>query len=443
VTLTLYHEKFRELPIAFAPAHLRDTLGEVVSRQGLRQLRVAESEKFAHVTFFFNGGTHRSFPREDDIQVPSPKGIAFDRAPELSIAGVTGVAVQRLGDGYDLIVVNFANGDVIGHLPSREVKITCAEAVDRHLGIVLEAAREAGTVTLVTADHGILEEMVKADGSANMGHTANPVPFILVPPEFPVHTEIDMRPGRLEDVAPTLLNVLGLSKPEAMTGRSLLANTLWTGRRRVLLIILDGWGLGREDESNPIFVAHTPVWDRLTQHRPFNRLEASGEAVGLKRGKMGNSEAGHMNIGAGRVVLQDDVRLDLALKDGSFYRNDVFLETMNKIKQRKSALHLLALLSEKSSHGTIEYPLALLRLAKDKGLKDVCVHVILDGRSTEPGSAPLLLERFATDMRAIGVGRVVSCVGRGLALDRDGNYEKTRQAYDALVFGTGKACRVS
>jgi 2,3-bisphosphoglycerate-independent phosphoglycerate mutase len=126
VTLTLYHEKFRELPIAFAPAHLRDTLGEVVSRQGLRQLRVAESEKFAHVTFFFNGGTHRSFPREDDIQVPSPEGIAFDRAPELSIAGVTGVVVQGLGDGYDLIVVNFANGDVIGHLPSREVKITCA-----------------------------------------------------------------------------------------------------------------------------------------------------------------------------------------------------------------------------------------------------------------------------------------------------------------------------
>ena len=441
VTLTLYHEKFLGHPVAFLPTKIGDTLGEVVSRHGLRQLRVAESEKFSHVTFFFNGGTHQSFPGEEDIQVPSPKGVPFDRTPELSIAQVTETVVKTIGDGYALVVINFANGDVISHHPNRDAKIRCAEAVDKHLGLVLEAARTAGYVTLVTADHGSLEEMVNADGRPNVGHTAHPVPFVLVTPDLAVQTGVNVRPGHLGDVAPTVLDVLELPKPEAMTGRTLITGSLQTCPRRILLIILDGWGLGREDDTNPIFVAHTPVWDRLMRHCPFSRLEAAGEAVGLTAGKMGNSEAGHMNLGAGRIVLQDDVRLDRALKDGSFYRNEVFLETMDKVMGRRGALHLLALLSEKSSHGTVEYPLALLRLARERGLRDVFVHVILDGRSTEPGSAPLLLERMAIEMAAIGVGRIVSCLGRGLALDRDENYDKTRQAYDALVFGAGRACQ--
>jgi 2,3-bisphosphoglycerate-independent phosphoglycerate mutase len=443
VPLTLYHERFRNLPVAFLPTEVRDTLGEVVSRRGLRQLRVAESEKFAHVTFFFNGGTRRPFPGEDDIQVPSPQGISFDQVPELSIAGVTETVVGKMGEGYDLIVVNFANGDVISHLLNREAKITCAEAVDTHLGMLLKAAKAAGYVTLVTADHGSLEEMTKPNGSSNVGHTANLVPFILVSPGLREQLRPTTTSGKLEDVAPTVLEVLGLPKPEAMTGQSLVPGSFESSSRRVLLIILDGWGLGREDESNPIFVAHTPVWDRLIQECAAIRLEAAGEAVGLKHGKMGNSEAGHMNIGAGRIVLQDDVRIDLALKEGSFSKNRVFVETLEEVRRRKSALHLLGLLSKRSSHGTIEYPLALLHLAREMRLEEVYVHVILDGRSTEPGSAPVLLGRLAEEMAALKVGRIVSCMGRGLALDRAGNYEKTRQAYDALVFGVGRACRSS
>jgi 2,3-bisphosphoglycerate-independent phosphoglycerate mutase len=249
-----------------------------------------------------------------------------------------------------------------------------------------------------------------------------------------------LREGKLADVAPTVLEVLGLPKPGAMTGHSLLPSGLRENPQRVVLIILDGWGLGREDATNPIFSADTPVWDKLRRDHPFTGLEASGEAVGLGPGKIGNSEAGHMNLGAGRVVPQDDVRLELAMKDGSFYTNEVFLRTMEEVKRRKRALHLLSLLSEMSSHGTMEYPLALLRLAKEKGLKAVNVHIIFDGRGTEPGSAPLLLEIFAKKMEAIGVGKIVSGVGRSFALDRDGDYAKTRVAYDAFVFGKGKPC---
>ncbi len=131
VILTLYHEKFHDLPVAFAPAQMRDTLGETVSRAGLRQLRVAESEKFAHVTFFLNGGNSRPFAGEDDVRIPSPAGAPYEQAPELSLDEVAAAVTRGIGQGYDLIVTNFANGDVIGHTASREAKLACAEVVAR------------------------------------------------------------------------------------------------------------------------------------------------------------------------------------------------------------------------------------------------------------------------------------------------------------------------
>ena len=134
--------------------------------------------------------------------------------------------------------------------------------------------------------------------------------------------------------------------------------------------------------------AATPVWDDLLRRYGYAQLQAAGEAVGLQPGKAGNSEAGHMNIGAGRVVLQDDVRLDQAMQDGSFATNEVLLRTILDVKRRGASLHLIGLLTERSSHGSIDYPLALLRMAAAAGLDRVYVHIIFDGRSTEPGSAP-------------------------------------------------------
>jgi 2,3-bisphosphoglycerate-independent phosphoglycerate mutase len=162
--------------------------------------------------------------------------------------------------------------------------------------------------------------------------------------------------------------------------------------------------------------------------------------VGLQAGKAGNSEAGHMNLGAGRIVLQDDVRLDLAMLDGSFFTNETFLRVISDVKQRGANLHLIGLLTEKSSHGSIAYPLALLKMAKDNRLEKVFLHVIFDGRSTEPGSAPALLERLEAQVDEIGIGQVVTGVGRGIALDRDGNYGKIKRAFDAFVYGAGKTC---
>jgi 2,3-bisphosphoglycerate-independent phosphoglycerate mutase len=291
-------------------------------------------------------------------------------------------------------------------------------------------------MVIVIADHGNLEEMYNSDGSPNVSHTDNPVPFLLIPPDN--NAPIELTSGSLADVAPTILSILGISQPAEMTGRSLIAGEKNLRGAKALLVILDGWGVGKADQTNPIYLAQTPFWDNLVKAYPYTQLRAAGEAVGLQAGKNGNSEAGHMNMGAGRLVLQDDVRLDSALQDGSFYTNEIFLQTIADVKHHRSNLHLISLLSEKSSHGSIDYPLALLRLAKEHALVDVYIHAIFDGRSTEPGSAPALLNKLEEKVREIGIGKIVTGIGRGIALDRDGNYQKTQCAYDALVFGTGK-----
>jgi len=434
VILTLYHEKFKGLPVAFAPARLVETLGETISRAGLRQLRVAESEKFAHVTFFLDGGRAEPFAGEDAVRVPSPSGVSFDSVPALSAAEVAREVERGAAAGYDFIAVNFANGDVGGHTATSEAKVAAAEAVDAALANSAAAALAAGYAVLVTADHGNIEEGYKADGSPHVAHTANPVPFtVLGVPGAPAPCD-----GSLADVAPTVLAALGVDRPAAMTGAPLLPDGAWGGRRKVLLVILDGWGLGRDDARNPISVARAPYWSAIVRSGRIGRLAASGSAVGLGEGKAGNSEAGHMNIGAGRVVPQDDLRLDAALRDGSFAKNEVILGAIDAAREAGRRLHLLGLLSERSSHGSIEYPLAVAAMARERGLGEVYLHLILDGRSTDPGSAPAMLAALDGRLRDIGVGRVVTVVGRGMALDRGGDYGKIRKAYEALVEGVGR-----
>jgi len=437
VILTLYHEKFKDLPVAFAPVNVQQTLAEAVSIAGRSQLHCAESEKYAHVTFFLNGGSNQAFPGERDVRVPSPAGVPFETIPQLSLPLVGERVIEALQHKTDLVIVNFANGDVIGHTANRDAKIRCAEVVDFHLGRVLEAARSNDYVSVVTADHGNLEILYNVDGSPHVSHTENPVPFLLVDPAS--NRPVQLQDGTLADIAPTLLDIMSIPKPEVMTGKNLVLNPDWGGRRRVLLIILDGWGLGAADETNPVHLAATPVWDRLIETYPMARLQAAGEAVGLQAGKAGNSEAGHMNIGAGRLILQDDVRLDQAMVDGSFFTNDVFLKTMQTVRNRRTRLHLIGLLTEKSSHGSIDYPLALLKLAREQGISEIFLHLIFDGRSTKPGSAPALLEMLENRITEIGVGQIVTGLGRGIALDRDGNYGKIKRAYEALVLGIGTA----
>ncbi|MEG1988066.1 MAG: phosphoglycerate mutase (2,3-diphosphoglycerate-independent) [Oscillibacter sp.] len=434
VIMTMYHDKFKNLPIAFAPSHVVKPLAQVLSEQGKTQFHCSESEKFAHVTFFFNGGENQPFPGEDDVCIPSPKGIDFDQQPELSLPQVADTVMDALGK-YDFIVTNFANGDVIGHTFHSEAKLAACSHVSHHLERVVEDALAKHYVVAITADHGNIEVLRTPAGKPDGAHTKNQVPFILIDPMDPA--PIALRDGALSDVSPTVLDVMGLPKPAEMDGVSLAQGHKFGQNRKMLLIICDGWGLGDGTDNDAIHLSDTPYWDALLATRSHSKLHASGEAVGLGAGKAGNSEAGHSNLGAGRCVMQDDVRLDAAVQDGSFQQNPIFLEAIDHARKNDSALHLLAYLTHKSSHGCIDYPLSICEMAKARGLTRVYLHVIFDGRSTEPGSAPALLEELDQRLETIGVGRVVDGVGRGVALDRDKNYEKVKRAYDAMVEGAG------
>jgi 2,3-bisphosphoglycerate-independent phosphoglycerate mutase len=440
VTMTRYHEMFNYIPVAFPPASKpRNPLGKIISRHDLHQLRVAESEKFAHVTYFLNGGRNEPFPGEDRIRIPSPKNVPFEDVPELNSQLVTEAVLDAMSSRkYHFIAVNFANGDIIGHLPDFNARIRCVEALDKCLASLTRLAARTDYILLVTADHGLLERGYDLDGDLNLHHTQNLVPFIFA--DRKLDEKIGLREGgTLSDIAPTVLEILGLQKPPVMTGESLLTKDFQKLNvdKKVLLIILDGWGLGPENNTNPIYVASTPTWDTLTKTCPHTQLQASGEAVGLLPGKPGNSEAGHMNIGAGRVVIQDDVRIARAIRDGTFDRNPAFLTAINQSLQNQSRLHLITMLSNRSSHGSINYPLSLLRLAKKHKLDRVYVHTIFN-RPYRKETAPNLLRILSTKMSAIGLGKIATGVGRGYALDRDGDYQKTKKAYDALVFGKGK-----
>lgn len=434
VIMTMYHDKFKDLPIAFAPSHVVKPLAQVLSEAGKTQFHCSESEKFAHVTFFFNGGENQPFPGEDDVCIPSPKGIDFDQQPELSLPQVADTVMDALGR-YDFIVTNFANGDVIGHTSNDTAKIEACGHVSRHLERVVEDALGKGYVVAITADHGNIEVLRTPAGKPDGAHTKNLVPFVLIDPASPA--PIALRDGALGDVAPTVLDVMGIAQPAEMSGASLASGHNFGAGRKLLLIICDGWGLGDGTENDAIHVADTPYWDSLLERRSHSKLHASGEQVGLGAGKAGNSEAGHSNLGAGRCVMQDDVRLDAAVQDGSFKQNPVFLAAIDHAKNNHSALHLLAYLTYKSSHGCIDYPLSICEMAKEAGLANVYFHIIFDGRSTEPGSAPTLLAELDARLDAIGLGRIVDGVGRGVALDRDKNYDKVKRAYDAMVDGVG------
>ena len=212
----------RFLGTLFPPENLDDTFGEVVSRAGLTQLRIAETEKYAHVTFFFNGGRETVFPGEERILVPSPKVATYDQLPEMSAPEVTDRVVEAIrAHRFDVIVLNYANTDMVGHTGRLDAAVKAVETVDTCLGRLSEAVEQAGGTLVITADHGNAEMMSDPEtGEPHTAHTLNPVPFIVVNSPTAVEHLAD---GRLSDVAPTLLDLLGLPQPVVMTGHSLIA----------------------------------------------------------------------------------------------------------------------------------------------------------------------------------------------------------------------------
>lgn len=217
-TLTPYDDKFKGLHILFDKENVPDTIGEVVSSLGKRQLRIAETEKYAHVTFFFNGGREKEFAGEDRILINSPKVATYDLKPEMSALEVKDALIAELATGkHDMVILNFANGDMVGHTGVYDAILKAVRTVDTCVGEVVRAARKAGYSVLITADHGNADNAVNEDGTPNTAHSLNKVPFIVVDDDVK-----EVSDGILADIAPTMLKLMGIPQPEIMTGRSLI-----------------------------------------------------------------------------------------------------------------------------------------------------------------------------------------------------------------------------
>ena len=438
------YQKGLKVHVAFPPeGAIEDTLSEIIARHNLKQAKITESEKASHVGFFLNGKKAEVLTGEERVIIPSRRDvILFDEAPEMSIYAVTEKAKEKIHDSsYHFIFINFPNVDVVGHIENEEAIVRAVEAVDTCMGDIIDEAKEEGMIAIVSSDHGTVEKWLYPDGTIDTGHTDSHVPFILV------HSDrnISIREkGELADIAPTVLDLMGISQSPYMTGSSLIKNTSRqrihpSGEKiqRVLLLILDGWGENKSSEGNLIARANTPVMDRLKKMYPHAQLAAAGEAVGLSPGTVGNSEAGHLHIGSGRRIPSDKVRIDQAIADASFFQNEVFLDVIRSAKETGNALHLMGIVSFFSSHGSVDHLLALMDIAKQEKTKDVFIHAMLGRRGERQEGGAKYIEIVEKKCRALNLGKVVSVIGRYWSMDREENWSRIEKAYRMLVYGEG------
>ena len=430
-----------DVKVAFPPEGVvENTLCEVLSANGLKIVKITEAEKAVHVSFFLNGKRTEPFAGEERVIVPTRKDVAlFDQAPEMSIEGITEAVLEKVRDGrYDFIFANYPNVDVVGHIENEPAVVRAIEAVDRNTGIAAAAALENGMTIVISADHGTVEKWLYPDGAVDTGHTDSPVPFLVIDPENKIELR---REGELSDVAPTVLDLFGVEKPPAMTGQSLVKGALSGRRRRVLFLLLDGWGHSTEQKGNLIAGADTPNMDRLMVRYPASVLTAAGEAVGLPAGTVGNSEVGHLHIGAGRRIYSDRARIDLAIADGSFFRNEAFLGPIRRARRNNSALHLIGIVSFFSSHGSVNHLLALMDMARTEGIHNLVIHAMLGRRGELPESGAVYIETIEKKTREVGVGKVASVIGRYWSMDREENWDRIEKTYRMLVYGEGRPVR--
>jgi len=211
-----------------------------------------------------------------------------------------------------------------------------------------------------------------------------------------------------------------------------------TPNRPVVLLIIDGWGIAPPGPGNAVSLAKIPVMTKLISTFPHTQLLASGEAVGLPHGEDGNTETGHLNLGAGFIVYQDLPRINMSIADGSFFQNPAFLSAVNHVKKNQSSIHLLGLIGTGGVHSNLEHLFALLHLCKEEGLKNVFLHLFTDGRDSPPTSAPIYLKQVEEQIVHIGIGQIASISGRYYAMDRDNRWERTEKVYNALTKGVGE-----
>ncbi len=424
--------------VAFPPIEcVEGTLCEAVSNAGHQQVKLVETEKAVHLSYFINGKREDPFPGEERVLLESVKEeSAALRDPAMMAAEVTDRTIECMADPkYKFITVNLANVDVIAHIEDKQKVLNAVSIVDTCIGRILASAKDNGITTVLTADHGTAESWLYSDGQIDTGHTKSPVPVIVVDDAL-ADCKLRSR-GALTDVAPTVLSLMGIDPPNQMTGRSLIEDSLESPDRRVLLLIADGWGYNADAFGNLIHEAQTPVMDGLYRAYSWTTLEACGEAVGMPEGSVGNSEVGHLHIGAGRLIHSDRVRVNQAIADGSFFSNPAFAQAMEIAVKENLPLHLLGIVSFYSSHGSLDHLFALMKMARDLGVKRMYLHSLLGRRGERPEAGARYIGDVEAECKRLGLGQVVTVIGRYWALDREHNWDRIEKTYRAMVDGEG------
>lgn len=438
-TMIQYHPDLH-VEVAFPPSgKLRNNLTEVLYQNGKKVLKIVESEKSIHLTYFFNGKQHKAFPNEDRIIIPSHESENLYDHPEMKAKEVTDITIREMEKGmYHLIVTNISPCDVMGHIEKKEVIKKAIHTVDYELRRVIDSALNTEYTVIVTADHGLAEKWLYPDGSIDTGHSSSPVPFLLIDTRIENPSTISLQNNSsLIDIAPTVLTILDVPIPSEMEGSSILASN-GLKNNKVLLLILDGWGYNPDPYGNLFMEAGTPNMNFLQKNFPFTTLTASGLALGMPEGTVGNSEIGHLHIGAGRRIVSDRVRIFDSITDHSFYQNPAFLMVIEHAKKHNSSLHILGIISFYSSHGSIKYLEALLDLAKRQNTPRVYLHGMLGRRGEKPEAGALYVQNLELLANKLGNAKVVSIIGRHWALDREYNWDRIEKTYDLLVRGKGK-----
>lgn len=439
VTMIQYH---KDLPVdvAFPPlGEIQDTLCEVLTKNKKTVTKITESEKEIHLKFFFHGKRLEKFNGEEDIFIPSPKIANYADFPEMQVSNLTQAVTEALSDpNRHVIVVNIPNVDVLGHIENEESILKAVKAVDDATGTILGKAKEMGVTSLVTADHGTVEKWLYPDGTIDTGHTNSPVDLFLVEPDSSIAESITLeKKGKLIDVAPTMCTILGIEPSKIWEGKSLISENVYakTPKERVLLLIRDGWGYQPSSKSNLISSSEIETHTTLVDNYPHTLLSASGESVGMPKGSVGNSEVGHIHLGCGRVIKSDRVRIEQSLETGEFYSNPAFVNAIKESKKAGTSLHLLGIISFYSSHGSIKHLKALMKLAKDLGHPEVYIHGMLGRRGEKPESGAIYTEEIEQECEKLGLGRLVSLMGRYWSLDREENWDRIEKTYNCLVSG--------
>jgi 2,3-bisphosphoglycerate-independent phosphoglycerate mutase len=435
ITMIEYN-KVLDVKVAFPKVEsISDTLSETLGKANRKHVKIVESEKAIHIKYFLNGKNKDSFDGEDCIIIPTPTvGSNYNENPEMAAVEVANATIEKIEDKqFDVIITNLANVDVVGHIEDKKAIIKAVEVVDHQIGKIINEAIKNYVTVILTADHGTVERWYYPDGKIDTGHTNSPVPFLIIDNNLIDKNLILRDDGDLADVSPTILHLLGIDKPTAMTGWSLIKTSDQLESKRLLLLIIDGWGLGKGGFEDLIAQSNTPNMDKFLLEFPNTTLRASGTAVGLPEGTVGNSEAGHLHIGSGRRVDSDRVRIDNSIDNGDFYSNEVFLRGIKTALERKKRVHLLGIVSFFSSHGSLKHLYALMEMCRRNQVSDLFIHGMLGRRGERPEAGARYIEDVMKKADELGCGKVVTVIGRYWSLDREENWDRIEKTYNTLV----------